>query len=68
MIKLLKIVILTDFIFLTGCALGPDFKEPVIQTPEHYKFNTLKDDSRINLKWWELYEMAFKIVKHATIR
>ena len=56
MIKLVKIVVLTVFICLTGCALGPDFKKPVVKTPEHYKFDTLKDDSRINLKWWELFD------------
>ena len=56
MIKLVKIVVLIGFISLTGCALGPDFKKPVIKTPEHYKFDTLKDDSRIDLKWWELFD------------
>ena len=56
MTKLVKIAVLIGFISLTGCALGPDFKKPVVETSEHYKFDTLKDDSRIDLKWWELFD------------
>lgn len=53
--KLVTIAVLVGFISLAGCALGPDFKKPVVKTPEHYKYDTLKEDSRINLKWWELF-------------
>lgn len=56
MTKLVKIAVLIGLISLTGCALGPDFKKPVVETSEHYKFDTLKDDSRIDLKWWELFD------------
>ncbi|MBW2607796.1 MAG: TolC family protein, partial [Deltaproteobacteria bacterium] len=53
---MVKIAVLIGFISLTGCALGPDFKKPVVKTPEHYKYDTLKDDSWIDLKWWELFD------------
>jgi len=57
--KLFKIAVLIGFISLTGCALGPDFKQPVVKTPEHFKYDTLKDDSRIDLKWRELFDDPF---------
>ncbi|MBW2565212.1 MAG: efflux transporter outer membrane subunit, partial [Deltaproteobacteria bacterium] len=54
--KLFKIAILIALVSLTGCALGPDFKKPAFKTPEHYKYDTLKDDSWTDLKWWELFD------------
>jgi len=51
-----KHIILAITISLTGCALGPDFQEPVVETPEHFQFDTLKDDSGVDLKWWELFD------------
>lgn len=53
--KLIVIAVLIGFISFAGCALGPDFEKPVVKTPEQYKYDTLKEDSRINLKWWELF-------------
>jgi len=53
--KLVIIAALTGFISLTGCALGPDFEKPVVNAPEQYKYDIVKEDSRINLKWWELF-------------
>ena len=47
--------------FITSCAVGPDFIEPELETPEEYKYSqTLQvdsafTDSLINLEWWKLF-------------
>lgn len=44
---------------LAGCAMGPDFEEPVVETPESYRadtFDSLRIDPRLELSWWELFE------------
>ncbi|MDZ7700329.1 MAG: TolC family protein [Deltaproteobacteria bacterium] len=43
------------FVF-SGCAVGPDFKRPVVETPENYRFEKIPAEAMINLKWWELFE------------
>jgi outer membrane protein, multidrug efflux system len=44
------------FLFLSGCAVGPDFKPPVVEAPKNYRFERVPAESMINLKWWELFE------------
>jgi len=41
---------------LPGCLLGPDFKRPVVETKEEYRFETFTGDSPVNLQWWELFD------------
>ena len=43
------------FLFLSGCALGPDFMRPVVETPKNYRFEKVPAERMINLKWWELF-------------
>ncbi len=46
---------------LAGCAMGPDFEEPVVETPESYRadtFDSLRIDPRLELAWWDLFEDA----------
>lgn len=40
---------------MAGCTLGPDFQRPNYNGPESYKFETAKNDTVINLRWWELF-------------
>ncbi len=47
---------LSAFFFCTGCAVGPDFKPPVVETPENYRFEKIPVETMINLKWWELFD------------
>ena len=44
------------FFFLSGCAVGPDFKPPVVETPKNYRFEKVPVETMINLKWWELFD------------
>ena len=43
-------------LFITGCMVGPDFKEPVIEDlPQEFRFGDTQPDDVVNLKWWELF-------------
>ena len=41
--------------FLTGCMVGPDFKRPVMDLPDKYRFSEEKSAEIVNLRWWELF-------------
>jgi multidrug efflux system outer membrane protein len=52
-------------ISLAGCAVGPGFKEPVMETPDRFLFDTLTvvspvdtltADSLADVRWWEAFE------------
>jgi len=48
---------LTLFLFfLSGCAMGPDFQEPVTTTPESYRTQIMAAEPADDLKWWELFD------------
>ena len=55
------------FFFLFGCAMGPDFTPPVVETPDNYRFEKVPVESMINLKWWELFDdpMVYTLVNQA---
>jgi outer membrane protein, multidrug efflux system len=41
---------------LTGCMVGPDFKEPVIEDlPVEFRFGDTQPEEVVNLMWWELF-------------
>ena len=51
------LILLTLFLFgLSGCAMGPDFQEPVTGTPEAYRTQIMVAESADDLKWWELFD------------
>jgi multidrug efflux system outer membrane protein len=52
-------VLLLIFPLVAACAIGPDFEEPVMETPESFandSFDSLEIDPRIEIAWWELFE------------
>ena len=40
---------------LAGCMVGPDFQKPVVDTPQHYLYDSLAADTVLNLEWWNLF-------------
>ena len=51
-------MIRTIFIFfitllLIGCAVGPDYRRPDIQTPVKWRFQDKETQTLVNAKWWE---------------
>jgi len=41
---------------LTGCTLGPDFEDPVVEIPQTYRTPALLTEDTEDLKWWELFD------------
>lgn len=42
---------------LAGCAVGPDYKRPAVETPSGYRFATaLATNSLGDLPWWEVFK------------
>ena len=41
---------------ITACALGPDYRRPVIEVAEHYRIPHAEGESIANLPWWELFQ------------
>jgi len=54
--KLAQIVTLLMIVSFTGCAMDPDFKKPVVETPHNYRFSDSESKEVVNLKWWELFD------------
>ena len=52
----IKMVAVWALILLSGCAVGPDFKQPVVATPESYRLDTMPVGIAEDLKWWELFD------------
>jgi len=54
--KLAKFLAVMIIVSLTGCAMGPDFKKPVVETPQNFRFADSESKETVNLKWWELFD------------
>ena len=60
--KTKKTIFLLIALIISGCAVGPDFKQPEVETPDDYRFSEVLQvdssyaDSLINLPWWTLFE------------
>jgi len=55
--KTLLILSSTLLLYMSSCMLGPDFQQPVVESPEAFHFDTINPtDSMINLRWWELFQ------------
>ena len=65
--KLAKFVTMMIAVSLAGCAMGPDFKQPVVETPKNFRFSDSVSKEVVNLKWWELFDdpVLFSLVDAA---
>ncbi len=54
--KLANFLTMMIIVSLTGCAMGPDFKKPVVETPQKFRFTDFESKETVNLKWWELFD------------
>jgi multidrug efflux system outer membrane protein len=54
-VRMSKYIFIVIFIvLLQSCAVGPDFHEPEVNSPENFRFSNPVQDSILNLKWWEM--------------
>ncbi|MEK6195560.1 MAG: TolC family protein, partial [Deltaproteobacteria bacterium] len=69
--RILIIKTFTPFVmvllFLSGCTLGPDFKDPAANAPESYRTPVMVAEGAVDLKWWELFDdpLLFSLVTMA---
>ena len=54
--KILKPILISFFLALavTSCMVGPKLEKPVVDAEEQFRFDSIAEDSMINLAWWEL--------------
>lgn len=43
-------------ITLTGCAVGPNFQKPVVNSPAEFRFDYSGEDTTAIVSWWELFD------------
>jgi multidrug efflux system outer membrane protein len=41
---------------LAGCTVGPDFEEPVVDTPDSYRAQVEQVKNTDDLQWWKLFD------------
>ena len=42
-------------VIITGCKVGPDFEKSDVPTAATFRYDSLKADTVVNLRWWELF-------------
>lgn len=54
-------------VIVSGCAVGPDFHEPVVASPDTFRTAVMPTESADDLKWWLLFEdpLLFDLVTMA---
>ncbi len=49
------VIILFIAAVLAGCAVGPDYKRPVIETPQSFRFEAKEAAETANTEWWKQF-------------
>ena len=42
-------------VLISGCAVGPDYRRPVIETPAHWRIEEPQAKAAVNAAWWEQF-------------
>jgi multidrug efflux system outer membrane protein len=53
--SILYYILVVILVSISGCAVGPNFEKPVVKAPKYFNYDSLRADSVLNLKWWELF-------------
>ena len=53
LVKFLLFAVVTVFVY--GCAVGPNFQKPVVNSPKEFRFDANAADTFVTLSWWELF-------------
>jgi multidrug efflux system outer membrane protein len=43
-------------IYATGCAVGPNYKRPIIDSPAAFRGDNATNSSPVGLAWWQVYQ------------
>jgi multidrug efflux system outer membrane protein len=52
----LRTLIIFPILFLTACAMGPDFIRPQVDVAEKFRLDPVEGESIANMRWWELLQ------------
>ena len=52
----LSIVVTSLAWLVAGCAVGPDYVKPKVDTPQDYRFAEKDVEDTANTKWWTQYD------------
>ncbi len=51
------VIMITLLALVAGCAVGPNYKRPAVNTPDNFRFaSTQTTNSLANLPWWEVFQ------------
>ncbi len=53
LVKFLLLAVVAVFVY--GCAVGPNFQKPVVNSPKEFRFDPNAADTFVTLSWWELF-------------
>lgn len=51
-----RTLIIFPFLFLTACAMGPDYIRPKVDVAEKFRLDPVQGESIANMRWWELLQ------------
>lgn len=51
-----RALIIFPILFLTACAMGPDYIRPKVNVAEKFRLDPVEGGSIANLRWWELLQ------------
>jgi multidrug efflux system outer membrane protein len=43
-------------LWITGCAIGPDYQQPLVVTPTQFRHSDANTSTSINQEWWKAFE------------
>jgi multidrug efflux system outer membrane protein len=67
-VKVFRVSILSPFLLLAGCLVGPDYRQPAANPPASFRAaSTSQQESIADLPWWEIFrdETLKELVKSA---
>ena len=52
----IPVVILILFLGFQSCKVGPDYERTELPTMESFNYDSLKQDTVVNIRWWDLFQ------------
>lgn len=49
-------LLIFGLLFLSGCAVGPNFTKPEVEVPQAFMYDSIRVDTTELLSWWELFD------------
>ncbi|WP_292987130.1 efflux transporter outer membrane subunit [Nitrosomonas sp.] len=68
-LRWIRLAIILSGLFLTACAMGPDYRRPMIETHKQFRMTQAEGASIANLSWWQFLqdEILQKLIIQALV-